>query len=283
MPIEAWITLAIGIATMVLLILERLRPTLVMARSVLSLYVAGVVDQHQSLAGFANESLAIVAALCVLAGAALVTGAFEGATTLLLGGAAYAKLAQVCSPSAAASAFIANTRLVAMLAPQVIRWCRHTGRSPSGYLMPLSYALILDGSMTMIGTSSSRSANDPTDKAGIGQLSLFSTTGIGLPLAVGCVGLIVLTGPRPLRDPATPGQSIGGTERKFALEMTIAAHSILTGTTVAEAGPRSHDGVFLVEVERTDRVIAAVGPDEPLAAGHRSVFLGNLERLLNLQ
>jgi Na+/H+ antiporter NhaD/arsenite permease-like protein len=76
-------------------------------------------------------------------------------TARILGGAKLghtrSELVRVCAPSAFASAFVANTPVVAMLAPRVILWCRRTGRSPSRYLMPLSYAVILGGSMTMIG------------------------------------------------------------------------------------------------------------------------------------
>jgi di/tricarboxylate transporter len=287
MNVDAWITLVVVIAAMVLLALDRFNPTLVMGGAVLALFLAGVIDEGEVLAGFANESLAVVAALYVLAGAADVTGAFEGFTSRLLGGAAQARsrrdLLRVCAPSAAASAFIANTPLVAMLAPRVIRWCRRTGRSPSRYLMPLSYAIILGGSMTMIGTSANLFVNDLIDKAGLGRLSLFSIIGIGLPLAIGGVGLMVLLGPRLLRERHTPADTLTGTEREFTVEMTIPPNSVLADATVAEAGLRNLEGVFLVEVERAKKVIAAVGPNDPLAAGDRLVFVGNLARVLDLQ
>ncbi|MCH9667881.1 MAG: SLC13 family permease [Actinomycetia bacterium] len=287
MTIDAWITLGVVGITVGLLILDRFNPTLVMGGAVLALYVLGVINEDQLLAGVANESLAIVAALYVLAGAVDVTGAFEGVTSRLLGGATRGRprgeLLRVCAPSAAVSAFIANTPLVAMLAPRVVRWCRRTGRSPSRYLMPLSYAVILGGSMTMIGTSVNLFVNDLIDKAGLGRLNIFAIFGIGLPLAIGGIGLMVLLGPRLLKDRDTPGLALAGPEREFTVEMTIAANSALVGVTVAEAGLRNLDGVFLVEVERADRVIAAVGPDEPLSAGDRLVFVGNLARVLDLQ
>ena len=287
MTLNAWLTLVVVVLTVVLLILDRFNPTMVMGGAVLALYAAGVIDQDQMLAGVSNESLAIVAALYVLAGAADVTGAFEGVTSRLLGGGprdkARSELIRVCGPSAAVSAFIANTPLVAMLAPRIVRWCRQTGRRPSLYLMPLSYAVILGGSMTMIGTSVNIFVNDLIDRAGLEPLSVFAIFGIGCPLAIGCIVLMVLLGPRLLKDRTTPGESLGGTEREFTVEMTVAANSALSGATVAEAGLRNLDGVFLVEVERADRVLPAVAPDEPLAVGDRLVFVGNLARVLDLQ
>jgi di/tricarboxylate transporter len=286
MTVDAWITLAVVVITVGLLIVDRINPTLVMGGAVMAVYLFGVIDQDQLLAGVANESLAIVAALYVLAGAADTTGAFEGVTTRLLGGAARnrprGELIRVCGPSAAVSAFIANTPLVAMLAPRVVRWCRRTGRSPSLYLMPLSYAVILGGSMTMIGTSVNLFVNDLIDQAGLGRLSVFAIVGIGIPLSIGCILLMVLLGPRLLRDRAAPGDSLG-TEREFTVEMIISPNSALAGVNVADAGLRNLEGVFLVEVERADRVITAVAPDEPLASGDRLVFVGNLARVLDLQ
>ncbi|MCH9730062.1 MAG: hypothetical protein K0U84_10375 [Actinomycetia bacterium] len=87
MTIVAWISLAVVGTTVGLLILDRFNPTLVMGGAVLALYVFGVIAKDQLLAGVANESLAIVAALYVLAGAVDVTGAFESVTSRLLGGA----------------------------------------------------------------------------------------------------------------------------------------------------------------------------------------------------
>nr|MCH9731046.1 hypothetical protein [Actinomycetes bacterium] len=76
--IDAWFTLGVVGVTVGLLILDRFNPTLVVGGAVLTLYMLGVIDQDQMLAGFSHQALAIVAALYVLAGAADATGAFEG-------------------------------------------------------------------------------------------------------------------------------------------------------------------------------------------------------------
>ena len=271
---------------MAILVLDRVNPTLVMGGAVLSLYFIGVINSKDLLSGFANESIAIVGSLYILAGAADVTGAFEGLTTRLLGGrgtpALRSDLLRVCLPAAAASAFIANTPLVAMLAPRIARWCKQTGRSSSRYLMPLSYAVILGGCVTMIGTSVNLFVNDLIQEAGLGRLGVFSIAGVGLPVAIGCIGLMVLIGPRVLPDRAKrdAGQL---TDRQFTVEMIVAPNSGLVGITVAEAGLRNLEGVFLIEVQRGDKVIAAVGPEEPLAGGDRLAFVGDLARVLDLQ
>lgn len=286
MTFDAWITLGVVLVAVALLALDRFNPTLIMGGAVLGLFLAGVINESQVLEGFANESLAIVAALYVVAGAVDATGAFEGITSRLLGNGTesrpHREVWRVCGPASVVSAFIANTPLVAMLAPRVVRWCRRTGRSPSHYLMPLSYAIILGGSMTMIGTSTNLFVNDLIDKAGLERLSVFAITGVGLPLVIGGVGLLVLLAPKLLHERHTPTDQLAESAREFTVEMTVPADSPLVGATIADAGLRNLDGVFLVEVERAQKVLTAVGPNMPLAAGDRLVFVGNLARVLDL-
>mgnify|MGYP000586697220 CR=1 FL=1 len=102
--------------------------------------------------------------------------------------------------------------------------------------MPLSYAVILGGSMTMIGTSVNLFVNDLIDSAGLGRLGIFSIIGVGLPLTIGCVLLMVLLGPRLLKARTAPGEVRAGNEREFTVEMTIPFDSAMAGATVAEAG-----------------------------------------------
>ena len=160
MTLDAWITLIVSVATLVLLATDRFSPALVMGGAVTTLLVAGVIDQDGALVGFANVAPITVAALYVLAGAVRITGALEDVTERVLGGSGEAEqrdsrrtLARILFPSMAVSAFIANTPLVAMIAPRVVTWARRTGRAESRYLMPLSYAIIFGGCITLIGTS----------------------------------------------------------------------------------------------------------------------------------
>ena len=88
MTFDAWMTLGVLLVAVVLLALDRFNPMLIMGGAVLGLFLAGVIDERQVLGGFANESLAIVAALYVVAGAVDSTGAFEGFTSRLLGNGA---------------------------------------------------------------------------------------------------------------------------------------------------------------------------------------------------
>jgi di/tricarboxylate transporter len=290
MSLDAWITLAVAVTTLVLLATDRFSPAFVMAGAVTALLVAGVIDEDGALVGFANEAPITVAALYVLAGAVKITGALEQVTERVLGSerqedeqALRRVLARILFPSMAASAFIANTPLVAMIAPRVLTWARRTGRSASRYLMPLSYAIIFGGCITLIGTSTNLVVSGLLKEFGYQPLALFEITGAGLPIAIAGVTAIVVLAPLLLKVRHGPDESIGEQVRRFTVEMMVGEGSSLAGRTVAGAGLRQLQGVFLVDIERGDRIISPVAPDEVLEAGDRLTFSGNVSRILDLQ
>lgn len=290
MSTDAWITLAVAVATLVLLATDRYSPALVMAGAVTFLLVSGVIDQDGALLGFANEAPVTVAALYVLAGAVRITGALEQITDRVLGGPSKndekrdsrLTMTRILFPSMAASAFIANTPLVAMIAPRILTWARRTGRSASCYLMPLSYAVIFGGCITLIGTSTNLVVSGLLREFGHEPLGVFEFTGAGLPIAVVGVGLTVLIAPRLLRDRHGPDESIRDRLRRFTTAMVVTDGSPLSGQTVAEAGLRRLQGVFLVEIERGTRVVSPVAPEEVIAAGDRLTFSGDVSRIVDL-
>nr|MBA2327513.1 anion permease [Actinomycetota bacterium] len=132
MSTDAWLTLTVVIATIGVLATERFPPALVMMASVVILLVADVVDEEGAFSGFSNEAPFIVAALYVVAGAAEATGALERVTQWIFGrdrsdgsvGAERRDLARIVGPTTLGSGFIANTPLVALMAPRVVAWSR---------------------------------------------------------------------------------------------------------------------------------------------------------------
>lgn len=290
MTVDAWITLVVAVATLLLLATDRFSPALVMAGSVTTLLVVGVIDQDGALVGFANDAPITVAALYVLAGAVKITGALEDVTERILGNKASGvqqdsrrTLARILFPSMAISAFIANTPLVAMIAPRVVTWARRSGRPVSRYLMPLSFAIIFGGSITLIGTSTNLVVSGLLREFGYKRLGLFEITGVGLPTALVGVAAIVFLTPRLLKARQGPTQSISEQVRRFTVEMEVSEGSSLAGRTVAEAGLRQLSGVFLIEIERDGRTISPVAPEEVLEARDRLTFSGNVSRILDLQ
>lgn len=247
------------------------------------LYVIGVTTAEQAFSGFSNTAPITVAGLYVLAGAVDKTGALEPIVSRLLGsvGAVRRDLARLVVPSAVGSAFLANTPIVAMLTPAVTRWSDEKGRSASTFLIPLSYATILGGSVTAIGTSTNLVASGLLDEAGMGPLGLFELAKIGLPLALVGLVVIVLLAPRVLPERRRPRDVESG--RSFSVAMLVETDGAIDGLSVEDAGLRHLRGVYLAEIDREGSTIAPVRPTQTVRGGDRLVFAGQVDDVVDLQ
>ncbi|CAN5326849.1 SLC13 family permease [soil metagenome] len=286
MPADAWLTLAVIVALGVALATERVPPTVAMGSAVLGLYLVGVLDAPGAFGGFSNIAPITVAALYVIAGAADITGAMGGLTARVLGrpdGVSERRLlARLGYPVTLASGFMPNTPLVAMFAPRVSAWARRAGRSPSRFLLPLSYASILGGVITLLGTSTNLVVSGLLDAAGEPRLGVFEITPVGLPIALIGVSVLVLVVPRLLRTRQGPDEDLASI-REFTIEMVVAPGSPLAGQTVAGANLRNLQGVYLVEILRSGHRVSPVAPEEVLGVGDRLVFVGEVDRVVDLQ
>jgi di/tricarboxylate transporter len=283
MTVDAWLTLAVLVITLAVLASERLPAALVVVAAVTTLLVAGVVDEEQALAGFSNPAPVAVAALYVLAAAVQSTHVIESVVgRILAGGATDVRgMLRILPPSAAFSAFLNNTPIVAMTAPAVAGWARRSGRPASLYLMPVCFAVTLGGVVTLVGTSTNILVSGLLEGSGREPLGLFEQTRIGLPVAAVGIGLLALLASRLLPARRSPG-AFSGDEREFTVEMVV-EDGPLVGRSVADAGLRNLEGVFLVEMERAGRTLSPVGPEFVLEAGDRLTFAGNVGRVLDLQ
>lgn len=283
---DAWLTLAVIVAMVVALALERAPASVVTLGAVAVLFVAGVVDDQGAFAGFGNPAPITIAGLYVIAAAADVTGALTPLTQRALRtGAAKSErreLARICVPAAAASAFVANTPLVGMLAPRIAEWCRQTGRSASRYLMPLSYATVFGSVITVLGTSTNITVNGLMRDAAIDPFGVFEFTAVGSIVAV--IGTALLIAVTPLLLPRREGAAESlGDAREYTTEMTVVPGGPLDGVSVSDAGLRHLQGVFLVAVDRAGHEFAPVGPDEVIVGDDRLVFAGDVRRVVDLQ
>ncbi len=291
MSADAWITVAVVAVMLALLISDRVAPVAAVLGAAVLLLLLDVVDAEAAFSGFSNPAPITVAALYVVAGAVEATGAFEWLTrrTLAPPGSTHPdkrasprELARFLPAPLAASSLLNNTTIVAMLAPRVTGWARQSGRMASGFLMPLSYAAILGGVVTAIGTSTNLVVSGLLREAGQDEMGLFEISRVGLPVAAAGLVFLVLLVPRLLPNRPTPGRTEGGS-REFTVEMEVAPRSALAGQSVAEAGLRNLEGVYLVEIERAEHTIAPVPPHEVLVEGDRLTFAGNVDQVLDLQ
>ena len=282
---EAWFVLAVVLGVLAVLVSDKASPALAMSGGMVAVLVTGIVTPSEALAGFSNPAPLTVAALFVLARAVEKTGALTPVVRATLGETKglRSSLARLVIPTTAASAFLNNTPIVAMLLPQVRAWAEARGRSPSLYLMPLSFAALLGGVVTLIGTSTNLVISGLLIAAGEPQLGFFEMTIVGLPIAIlGSLMLVMLT-PVLLPERRKVLQETEEETRGFVVDMVVEPRGPLGGKTVESAGLRHLSGLFLATLERDQDLLAPVAPDTVLLDGDRLRFVGKADQILDLQ
>lgn len=282
---QAWLTLAVVAGTVVLLARDTVQPAIAVLGADIVLLAAGVIDTGAALSGFSNPAPITVAALFVVAAAVEKTGALQPLVNAALrhGDGSRRELARLLVPAAAASAFLNNTPIVAMLAPQVADWAERRGKAASLYLMPISFATVLGGVVTLIGTSTNLVAAGLMARAGMAPLGMFELTRAGLPVAVFGLLVLILLAPKLLPDRRPARASLHHDLREFVMHCTVVPGGPLDGRTVESAGLRNLQGVFLVEVERDGERVAAPAPTTLLRGGDRLAFAGRVDTVRDLQ
>ncbi len=282
---EAWFTLAVVVIILVALVRDIVAPAAAMVGGMVAVLVAGIVTTEEAFAGFANPAPITVAALFVLARAVEKTGALTPVVRMTLGATVGMRrsLARLVFPTISASAFLNNTPIVAMLLPQVEKWAEERGRSPSLYLMPLSFAALLGGVVTVIGTSTNIVVSGLLENAGQPPIGFFEITGVGLPIALVGGVLLVLLAPRLLRVRRSVRQEAEDDVKRFVLDMVVDESGALDGRAVEAGGLRHLKGVFLAALDREGEVIAPVTPDTTLRGGDVLRFVGMSDQVLDLQ
>lgn len=286
MEFDAWFTLFVVVATLVVLSRDLLPPAAVVLGATTTLLVAGVIDEEQAFSGFSNSAPLTVAALYVLARAVEKTGALGPMVSRLLGSpraVGRAALTRLLVPTAGASAFINNTPLVGMMIPEVTGWAGKHGISPSRLLLPISYAAILGGTLTVIGTSTNLVVSGLIEEAGGEPLGIFEITPLGAVVAFVGLTILVALAPRLIPDRRAVDEGLDQEVREFSVQMSVDSGGKLDGTTVEDAGLRHLEGVYLAEIQRDDRLITPVNPDRSLRGGDRLVFVGRSDLIVDLQ
>ncbi len=249
------------------------------------LLVAGVLDPGEAFAGFASPAVVALAGLYLLTAALRETGALDRPAHLLLSSAADTPTARrrLTSVTTVLSAFLNNTPVVAMFMPVASRWARQRGVSAHGLLLPLSYAAVLGGVCTLMGTATHLVVHGLLIQRGMPGLSVFELAPVGIPVALVGLPLTWLLAKHLLKAPAEGSAADPLARREYYTSLQVTEDSPLLGQTVEDAGLRHLDGLFLVRVERGDHVIAPVHPGVLLLPGDQLTFAGVLDTIVDLQ
>jgi di/tricarboxylate transporter len=282
---EAWVTLGVIVLVIVAMAREVVQPAVAMFGGTMSLFLIGIIDADAAFAGFSNEAPFVIAALLVVARAVDAAAIMQPVVGALFANVRSARvlLARLLFPIAGGSGFLNNTTIVAMAAPAVMEMSSRRRISPSRFLLPVSFAAVLGGVVTTIGTSTNLTVSGLLTQAGMQPLGLFELTAVGLPIAIaGCV-LLVVASSWLLPDRDAPRSDVEGMGRDFTVTMRIANGGPLDGLSIERAGLRHLQGVFLIEIRRGDRTLAPVAPEEVLEGGDELAFVGRVDQVVDLQ
>jgi len=280
---QGWLTLFLTLSSLLLLALTRIGPHLVMMASLTILSALGILDSSEALAGFSNSGLLTVAAMFVVAAGVHQSGGVDLLVDKLLGNPASVRSAvsRILVPVIIFSGFLNNTPVVATMIPAISAWSRKIKIPASKLMIPLSYSAILGGTLTLIGTSTNLVVNGQYQTlTGNPGFSLFSITLVGLPVALVGGAFMWLLFPRLLPD-RSDKQAFANL-REFTLEVAVAADGPLVGKTVAEAGLRHLERIYLIEIERQGTIVTAVPSEERLQGNDRLVFAGDTQAISDL-
>lgn len=276
MSFEIILVFVVIVFLIVALYSDILLPSISFLIAVTVLTIGGVITPKDALSGFANDQLAVIVMLLVLSGvvrrSAMVEHLFNRMFHKSQSPNSFkARMMGVVSVS---SAFFNNTPLVAMMMPYVYDWCKKKKIAPSRMLIPLSYAAILGGCCTLIGTSTNLIVNGMAIEAGLDSLQIFDFIYVGLPMLVIGAGFLLLFGKALLPETKDVMDSYVEMSRKYLVETVIKPGSELIGKSITEAELRNLEGVFLVEIIRNEKVITPVSPEEKLEERDTLIFSG---------
>ena len=287
---DAWLTVAVLGVVFTLLAATNIAADVVMLAGLVLLLLCGVVTPKEALSGMSNEGMITVGVLYVVVTGLQQTGCMALVASRLFGRPTGTFDAQVrmMLPVAGISGFMNNTPLVAMMLPVVNDWGKKFSIPVGKLMMPLSFATILGGLCTLIGTSTNViSAGLLRDKLTSGEIEgagmgMFTITWVGVPVALAGIAYMLLAS-RWLLPDRKPAIAATDDPKQYTVEMIVDAAGPIVGRTIEEAGLRHLPSTYLAEVDRRGEVIAAVSPTLRLEAEDRLVFVGVVDAVVEMQ
>jgi di/tricarboxylate transporter len=285
MTVEILLVLLVTGTMLICLIKELARPDLIVFCALAVLFVSGILSPAEAVRGFSNEGMLTVAILFIVAGAVQQSGILTKMITKVIGTGKSPRFSilKMMVPVSGMSAFLNNTPIVVMFTPVIRNWCKERNISPSKFLIPLSYATIFGGTITLIGTSTNLIVHGLMLDNGLKGYSMFQLAVIGVPAAL--IGVLYMcTIGYKLLPVRTSSDVLFENTREYLSELIVEKNSSISGKTIEKAGLRHLNGLYLIEIIRNDgERIAPVTSHHKIKDGDRLIFTGLISTIVELQ
>ncbi len=261
-----------------LLAKSSIRPLYLFGGTLAFFYFIELITTENLLHNFVNEGL-VTLVLLLLISTVLENTIFirQNSNSLFSKNRYHLSLFKITSITSFFSAFLNNTAVVAIMM-SIIK--RQKNEIPSKFLLPLSYAAILGGTVTLVGTSTNLIVNSFVIAEGMPSLGMFDFAPIGIVLVIGGFIYMLLFSEKLLPEITVDDK---GDERSYFIEAKVSQKSTLIGKSVKKNGFRNMRELFLAEIVRDDRLISPVTPSEMIEADDILVFTGNIQDIEELK
>ena len=270
-----WLFIGIFCATLVALIRFPNKPESVFAIAMLACLATSLVSSNDVLHNAVNPGLVTLLLLVLCSFAYERTSILRRVSALMLSGNIKTASIKTLVFTALSSALISNTAVVATLMSTVKK---NTLINPGKLLLPLSFAAILGGTLTLIGTSTNLIVNSLWLEQGQESLGFFDFSLVGLAALIICLLVIVFR-----QNTLTDMKTYDLKAKEYLVEAEVEEHSKLIGKSIEDNGLRNLDTLFLVELVRHGRLVSPVAPDEIIQPSDRLIFSGDISKVLVLQ
>jgi di/tricarboxylate transporter len=281
-------TLAVFAGAIVLFVTGWLAPEVTGLLAAALLVAFKVLKPDEAVQGFGAPALITLMGLFALSAGLFRSGGVDRLRALIGSDAIRSPrrmIALLVAVVAPISGFIPNTPIVATLLPVLENWCQRRGISPSRVMLPMSFAVVLGGTLTLLGTSTNLLASDVSRQLGFGSIDLFDFTAIGIPIWLLGGLYLVAVSDRLLPDRGMQGDDLlqDLTSGGYFTDVLIPEGSELVGQSLHNSRLQRRFDVDVLELHRDDQSFTAPLADLPLQAGDRLLLRCQRHDLLRLQ
>lgn len=277
-------TLTVIALSVITLVVDRFKASMVFLVALATLLLGGVLSTSTVLEGLTNTSILTIFLLIIITAAVnehfslgLVLDKIFGKTKTAGG-----FILKMSLGVASISAFMNNTPVVAVMMPYVHQWGKRHNINPSKLLMPLSFAAIAGGMITLIGTSTNLVLNGLLIGSEVEPLGFFDFFIPGVLITLSIALLLTLVAPILLNNNKDLLEIFKENKREYLIETRLTPQGMAVGLSIEEANLRNLKGAFVTSIIRNKKQIVPVGPDEVLEANDILLFAGDTNSIMKL-